>query len=102
MTTLTRPADDANGARPGERCSDGTCVQVDVYIGEHLAEPLVRVRSTATDTVMQARASEWRAFVAQVKNGEWDHVDTDVEFAAARRVADDFNAIVTAAVGKAR
>lgn len=66
----------------------GGCVQVDVYAGEHLAEPLVRVRSTNTGTVMQMRITEWRAFVAQVKAGDWNHVDTDFEFAVARDQAE--------------
>jgi hypothetical protein len=59
-------------------------MRVDIYAGEHLVEPVIRIRATATDTVMQARISEWRKFVAEVKNGDWDHVDTDYEFAVAR------------------
>jgi hypothetical protein len=78
MTTSTTHAD-ANG-----RCESGQCIQVDVYTGEHLTEPVVRVRSTDTDTVMQARIGEWRRFVAEVRAGDWDHIDTDYEIQVAR------------------
>jgi len=79
MTTST-PRDGVNS----HRCESSACVQVDIYAGEHLVEPVVRVRSTETDTVMQARISEWRKFIAEVKRGDWDHVNTDFEFATAR------------------
>lgn len=78
MTTST-PREAAN-----VRCESSACVQVDIYAGAHLTEPLVRVRSTETDTVMQVRISEWRRFVAQVRSGDWDHIDTDYEFEVAR------------------
>jgi hypothetical protein len=71
------------------RCDTSTCIQVDVYEGEHLTEPVVRVHSTETGTVMQGRYSEWIKFVTEVKNGDWDHVVTDMEFALARRAAKD-------------
>jgi len=61
-------------------CESLNCIQVDVYTGEYLAEPVVRVRSTETHTVMQARISEWRMFVEQVRAGDWNHVSTDFEF----------------------
>jgi hypothetical protein len=83
MTTST-PRDGVNTTR----CESGACVQVDIYVGDHLAEPVVRVLSTDTDTRMQVRISEWRKFVAEVKNGDWDHVDTDYEIATARSQPD--------------
>lgn len=55
-------------------CESGACIQVDVYNGEHLAEPVVRLHSTETGTVMQARASEWLKFVEEVKAGNWDYI----------------------------
>jgi hypothetical protein len=64
------------------KCESSACVQVDIYTGDHLTEPVVRVRSTATDTVMQMRISEWRTFVEEVKANDWAHVDTDFEFLA--------------------
>lgn len=79
MTTST-PRGDVSA----ERCESNACIQVDIYEGEHLVEPVVRMHSTDTNTVMQARVGEWRKFVAEVKNGDWDHVDTDFELAAAR------------------
>jgi hypothetical protein len=69
-----------------KNCESSGCVQVDVYEGEHLTEPVVRVRSTETGTVMQARISEWQKFVEEVKNGKWDHVDADYEIAAIRQL----------------
>ena len=55
-------------------CESSACIQVDVYNGEHLAEPMVRLHSTQTSTVMQARGSEWLQFVEEVKAGKWDNV----------------------------
>lgn len=67
-----------------QRCETGACIKVDIYTGEHLVEPVVRVHSTDTGTVMQARIGEWRKFVAEVKADDWDHIDTDYEIVAAR------------------
>lgn len=95
--TSTRRED---ASSPSERrCESNACVQVDIYEGEHLAEPVVRVLSTQTDTRVQVRISEWRKFVAEVKNGDWDHVDTDWEIAAG---TDSLNRLVDAAEHKAR
>ena len=80
MTTSPRPA-------AASRCDSSACVQVDVYDGEHLTEPVVRVLSTETDTRMQCRAGEWLKFITEIKNGDWDHVGTDLEFAIARKAA---------------
>jgi len=68
------------------KCADSSCIRVDIYTGEHLAEPVVRVHSTETDTTFQARGSEWIKFVEEVKNGDWDHVTTDLEIAMARHL----------------
>lgn len=75
----------ASAGASGAPCSNGdSCIQVDVYVGEHLIEPVARFHSTATNTVMQARGSELIKFFTEVKNGDWDHVITDMEFAVAR------------------
>lgn len=67
------------------KCGDGNShVQVDIYDGEHLTEPVVRVRSTSTDTVMQVHIAEWIRFVREVRLGDWDHVETDYEILIAR------------------
>lgn len=99
--TSTRRGD---ASSPSERrCESSACVQVDVYEGEHLAEPVVRVLSTQTDTRMQIRISEWRKFVAEIKNGDWDHVDTDWEIVAyTDPLRGQLNALVDAAEHKAR
>ena len=55
-------------------CESSACIQVDVYAGEHLVAPVVRMHSTETGTVMQARASEWIKFVEEVKAGQWDYI----------------------------
>ncbi len=83
MTTSIESA----AAKPPRRCDSGSCIQVDIYEGEHLAEPLVRVRSTETGTVMQVRYSEWVKFVTEINDGEWNHVVTDMEIALARHAA---------------
>lgn len=57
-----------------KRCESNACVQVDIYTGVHLSEPLVRLHSTATGTVMQVRASEWHTFVQRVKAGDFDPI----------------------------
>ena len=64
------------------KCSDSACIEVDIYTGEHLAEPVVRVWATETDTKLQARIGEWIKFVAEIKAGVWDHIAVDYEFAA--------------------
>jgi hypothetical protein len=56
------------------KCESGACIQVDVYEGAHLAESLVRLHSTQTSTVLQARASEWIQFVEEIKAGHWDYI----------------------------
>lgn len=96
----------------GKRCESAACIKLDVYVGDHLAEPLVRFHSTETGTVMQARASEVIKFFAEVRNNEWDHVIADLEFALARQAAakmtftaeerEGVNFLVDAAEHKAR
>lgn len=61
-----------------EKCESNACIQIDVYRGEHLAEPVVRLRSMETGTVMQARASEWVKFIDEVKAGQWDCIAEDL------------------------
>lgn len=57
-----------------EDCESSACIRVDIYSGDHLAESVVRLRSTLTSTVMQARGSEWIKFVNEVKAGQWDYI----------------------------
>lgn len=93
-----RSSTESEAGRSG-RYEAGACIQVDVYEGEHLTEPVVRIHSTETGTVMQARISEWRKFVAEVKAGDWDHVDTDYEIEAG---TNSLAEIISEAKSKAR
>lgn len=71
MTSSTERGDASESGGP-QRCESNACIQVDVYVVDNITEPVIRLRSTQTGTVMQATYTEWNVFVARVKRGEFD------------------------------
>lgn len=54
------------GWRTSSSCSAGGCVEVAITPG------LVQVRATGQDDALDFTCAEWDAFIAGVKNGEFD------------------------------
>lgn len=57
-------------------CEAGGCIVVADY------GTAIRLRSTQTGTTMQATPEEWLKFVAEVRNGDWDHIGQTAEATA--------------------